>query len=682
MTPEPSASAITDVPEPRWWQDHSRVTHRLAGVFEGGGAKGVAFAGALEATLGMHCWFGAVAGASAGAITAALIAAGLDPFELDAQSRIAFERLRPASVATGLKQLRLNLGYLDNRSIREWLEDVLSRQVRRYGIPVEGAVTFAMLYQATGIELNVVAADLSRGRQIVFSVWDTPGVQVADAVLASSSIPFVFAPRHLRVGTGGGAYVHTLVDGGVWSNFPMFVFTDASFRRASGRPELVAEDYIVGYLLDEQASHQMDLANSSFVQLDDTVTADEWRPPSAVPNAVPPKQRRRALEFVTIILTSPLWLLLRLGAWLSLGGHRSWKGRWPDPPGLAGLFLRMVDDALGALHTGWFAGIAALALVGGSTASIYWLVTSFLLLRADEIRLDLVFGDPVSAAREVIQVVLVTIVLGLIVTVTLLVLVVLAANYLLLGPIRHVFAGVLRTYAAGPGAPTWAGVAHGDHVLRLPIPPDLKTLSFDRTVPVVAAAIEKAIADAREATLAGLASVLAHEAINGPARPKIESTLTAAASSPTPGIDEGERWVALRVTAVATAIAIALFVGSLVLPTPPWKRFDVNVRVCQQVLQQPDDACDTATPGATAVSVLFGPSSAGHVTQATMTVDGRIVGSSTAKPNPESGRIVSLPIDWDALCGQLDCTIKVEALVDGEAVFHRTIRRQINLDWN
>lgn len=51
----------------------------VLGVFEGGGAKGVLYVGALEAMAERNLWFSAVAGSSAGAITAALIASGMGP---------------------------------------------------------------------------------------------------------------------------------------------------------------------------------------------------------------------------------------------------------------------------------------------------------------------------------------------------------------------------------------------------------------------------------------------------------------------------------------------------------------------------------------------------------------------------------------------------------------------------
>ena len=53
--------------DPMWW---AGMDARVNGVFKGGGAKGLLYAGALEALAERGVWFRAVGGASAGAITA------------------------------------------------------------------------------------------------------------------------------------------------------------------------------------------------------------------------------------------------------------------------------------------------------------------------------------------------------------------------------------------------------------------------------------------------------------------------------------------------------------------------------------------------------------------------------------------------------------------------------------
>ena len=64
------------------------------GVFKGGGAKGIAYAGALTAMRARGLWFHSVAGASAGAITASLIAAGMLPAELELAVPKGLEAMR------------------------------------------------------------------------------------------------------------------------------------------------------------------------------------------------------------------------------------------------------------------------------------------------------------------------------------------------------------------------------------------------------------------------------------------------------------------------------------------------------------------------------------------------------------------------------------------------------------
>jgi len=57
--------------------------------------------------------------------------------------------------------------------------------------------------------LRVVAVDRRSGRRVVFGAPDAPAARVGEAVLASCSVPWIFAPVEI----GGREYV----DGGVWS---------------------------------------------------------------------------------------------------------------------------------------------------------------------------------------------------------------------------------------------------------------------------------------------------------------------------------------------------------------------------------------------------------------------------------------------------------------------------------
>ncbi|MEV4319777.1 patatin-like phospholipase family protein [Actinocrispum sp. NPDC049592] len=200
------------------------MTILVNGVFKGGGAKGIGYAGALQAVEERGMWFGAVAGTSAGAITASLIAAGYTADEI----RDNVPRLL-TTITRGTVKMVLGLqdGLYDNRKLGAALEEMLSKKAgNEPGTPV----TFRDLYRSQ-ITLYVVALDLATSSPIVFSVHTTPNLSVTSAVLASSAIPGAFpSARAVRRIDGDGFVSHRLVDGGAWANFPRFVFQDASFQ--------------------------------------------------------------------------------------------------------------------------------------------------------------------------------------------------------------------------------------------------------------------------------------------------------------------------------------------------------------------------------------------------------------------------------------------------------------------
>src|SRR5262245_32069806 len=128
MTPQTHVQA----PVVYWYQEPGNVDHWFHGVFEGGGAKGLAYAGALRALKERKCWFRAVAGSSAGAITAALIAAGLDFDEMARETDTALKCFQ-LEFREGLKRLQETGGFLRSEPFREWLNRVLVNQLKKAG---------------------------------------------------------------------------------------------------------------------------------------------------------------------------------------------------------------------------------------------------------------------------------------------------------------------------------------------------------------------------------------------------------------------------------------------------------------------------------------------------------------------------------------------------------------------
>lgn len=205
------------------------TVREVNGVFKGGGAKGIAYAGALHALEERGIWFQSVAGASAGAVTAALIASGMNAAEVEVAVPMAL-RSANASKAKRIGAAVLGRGtsIFESTGIREWLDSTLRDRIHTRG---DAPVSFATMYAATGIELYVVAMDLATNVPVVFCRRTTPLVDVAGAVAASSAIPGAFpAGRAVFLSPKNGSTVHALVDGGTWANFPSFVFQDDSFR--------------------------------------------------------------------------------------------------------------------------------------------------------------------------------------------------------------------------------------------------------------------------------------------------------------------------------------------------------------------------------------------------------------------------------------------------------------------
>ncbi|HWS44794.1 MAG TPA: patatin-like phospholipase family protein [Acidimicrobiia bacterium] len=204
-------------------------------VLEGGGVKGIGLVGAV-ARLDRDLRFERVAGSSVGALVAALVAAGYDGDELHAtlldfpfgkvRHRSGFDEVPLIGPASSLVMGR---GIYDTTFVRDWLADRLERRdVRTFG-DLRHADSGSAFAEARRFRLVVTATDVTSG-ELLYLPWNygshfglDPDAQlVADAVAASIAIPFYFDPLHLTdVRTNR---THTLVDGGVLSNFPITVF--------------------------------------------------------------------------------------------------------------------------------------------------------------------------------------------------------------------------------------------------------------------------------------------------------------------------------------------------------------------------------------------------------------------------------------------------------------------------
>jgi predicted acylesterase/phospholipase RssA len=476
------------------WYLEPAIGRWVCGVFEGGGAKGVAFTGALLAMRDLHCWFGAVAGASAGAITAALVAAGLTPEEIDGQTELALSRVR-TGVWRGVGRLRDATGYFPSNALTEWLDALLLERVGRAGSPDPlNRVTFAELYAATGIELNVVAADLSLRRQVIFSHHETPRCSVADAVAASSAIPFAFPSGLLAVPEPDShkdqkkTTHHTIVDGGVWSNFPMFIFEDECFREHYERtPSAIGTEDIVGFLLDEGETAQItrgeDVAFAA--QRGDTVIeAYEWTVSTTTNAAAKPALGARIAAWL-------LWPFAFLGRAVELNGHVE-RGRWPEPQSK---LVRNLLSGFNGLFSGIYPllfGLFAVFVVGLGA----WQVITSLVQEQLRVWPSTDWTEPMSWFARPFSTVLALVFMIVAMLATFAAALGVLANRVLLRASRRLLYGLTSTYVAGPGAPEWA--TRRRNIVALPIPSSVGTLSFDLTPAVRRQVVDDAFSATRE----------------------------------------------------------------------------------------------------------------------------------------------------------------------------------------
>ena len=274
-------------------------------VFEGGGAKGMVFVGALEEFFNRGHSAGRLLGTSAGAITAVLLAAGYSPANMlkalnekengrsvfqgfmgDPESFTKAEIKKSATreVFTNI-DLKFVPGFLEgpmDDALAGWLAD--NPRSRHFVAFVErggwfsaarfiswlqakldtdpetelkrsySQMTLKQFFEATQVEFSVVAADTTDGRVLVLNRRTASDCPVVWAVRMSMSIPLVWDEVVWK--EGWGTYLgrpmagHVIVDGGMLSNFPieLFISDEAPVTKLMGPKQ---DNPVLGLLIDE-----------------------------------------------------------------------------------------------------------------------------------------------------------------------------------------------------------------------------------------------------------------------------------------------------------------------------------------------------------------------------------------------------------------------------------------------
>ncbi len=201
-------------------------------VLEGGGVRGIGHVGALvEAEKRGYQWVN-VAGTSAGAFVAALLAADYKATELyDIMSAVDF---RLFADTPGLDRLMakkiFNIAIHGGIHPGLYMESFMREKLNAKGIRTFGdlIVKGQEVDPTHRYKLTVIASDISTGRMVrlphdamCYYGLNPDDVDVARAVHMSASIPFFFIPVDQPYTNGS---ICRIVDGGLLSNFPIAIF--------------------------------------------------------------------------------------------------------------------------------------------------------------------------------------------------------------------------------------------------------------------------------------------------------------------------------------------------------------------------------------------------------------------------------------------------------------------------
>jgi NTE family protein len=206
-------------------------------VFSGGGIRGIAYLGALDILDEYRIVenIQRVAGASAGAITAAVVSFRLSvPETKDIINSLDFSKVPQSQIKKKARKLISfpeeessrrffrDYGWYSSEYFYNWMQGIIADQFD--GNP---RATFADFKIQGFRDLFIVATNVSRQRAEIFSPDHTPDVAVADAVRMSMSIPIYFeALRFDGKKFGAGDYY---ADGGLYYNFPVHIFDNSEY---------------------------------------------------------------------------------------------------------------------------------------------------------------------------------------------------------------------------------------------------------------------------------------------------------------------------------------------------------------------------------------------------------------------------------------------------------------------
>jgi NTE family protein len=202
-------------------------------VLEGGGVRGIGHVGALSVAEEKGYQWVNIAGTSAGAFVAAMLAAGYKASEMYdiMKNEVQFSRFSHDPGLDGLMPIEV-LHMLQRGGIHtgNFIETFIRQKLSAKGIVKFGDLVLKSQEPKNSnfrYRLMVIASDISSGlmlrlpQDMLLFGLDPDDLDIAQAVRMSASIPFFFMPIQKKHQDGGSSLI---VDGGLLSNFPVYLF--------------------------------------------------------------------------------------------------------------------------------------------------------------------------------------------------------------------------------------------------------------------------------------------------------------------------------------------------------------------------------------------------------------------------------------------------------------------------
>jgi NTE family protein len=207
---------------------------KIDAVFEGGGVKGIGLVGAVSVIEKAGYKFENLAGTSAGAIVAGLLAVGFNSEEIKEELKsLNYNNFKDGKFLSecgwfgkGLKII-FKKGIYKGDFFEEWFDKLLKKK----GKYKFGDIKTKYKENKYKYKLQVIASDLTDQCLLVLPGdlqkfgEDPDDFSISKAIRMSMSIPIFFEPVKLK---DKNDITHYIVDGGVLSNYPVWLLDDGT----------------------------------------------------------------------------------------------------------------------------------------------------------------------------------------------------------------------------------------------------------------------------------------------------------------------------------------------------------------------------------------------------------------------------------------------------------------------